>query len=80
MRLYFEMDEAEITPELPTHLAFDTDHQVYSKEIENKEEHLWITVDSMAMRILLFELDFCCFSYSKDLSAIDPAELEPAPF
>lgn len=80
MRLYFKLAASDSELVLPSHLAMDTVNEVYSCEIEDEDEHQFIIVNDQAMLILMGELEFNCYSYSADLSAIDPAELEEAPF
>lgn len=80
MRLYFKLREPVDDPLLPTHLAIDTAREVYSYEITDESEHRFVDVNESAMIILVNELKFWSYNYSVDLSAIDPAELEPIPF
>lgn len=80
MRLYFKLENAEDYPDMPSHLAIDTAREVYSFDIKDESEHRFVEANHQAMVILLNELQFWCYSYSADLSAIDPAELEPVPF
>lgn len=80
MRLYFKLREPADDPLLPTYLAIDTAREVYSYEITDESEHRFVDVNDSAMIILVNELKFWSYNYSVDLSAIDPAELEPIPF
>lgn len=80
MRLYFKLKLPAQGLVLPTHLSMDTSNEVYSYEIKDESEHRFITVNDRAMLMLMDEIDFNGYSYSSDLSPIDPAELEPPPF
>ena len=80
MRLYFKLKLPSEGLVLPTHLAMDTSNEVYSFEIKDENEHRFVEVNTQAMLILLDELHFNGYSYSGDLNAIDPAELEETPF